>query len=74
MTTLPTTMRAVAATGALPLDDERALADVELPLPELRPRDVLVQVAAVSVNPVDVKTRMRRAAGLPGARALSLLA
>jgi len=65
MTTLPTTMRAVAATGALPLDDDRALADVELPLPELRPRDVLVEVAAVSVNPVDLKTRMRRAADAP---------
>lgn len=65
MTTLPTTMRAVAATGGLPLDDERALADVELPLPELRPRDVLVEVAAVSVNPVDIKTRMRRAPDAP---------
>lgn len=65
MTTPPTTMRAVAATGGLPLDDERALADVELPLPELRPRDVLVEVAAVSVNPVDIKTRMRRAPDAP---------
>lgn len=67
MSTLPNTMRAVAATGSVPLDDERALADVELPLPELRPRDVLVQVAAVSVNPVDVKTRMRRGAEAPPA-------
>ncbi|NUT58993.1 MAG: alcohol dehydrogenase catalytic domain-containing protein, partial [Agromyces sp.] len=65
MTTLPATMRAVAATGALPLDDDRALADVELPLPELRPHDVLVEVAAVSVNPVDLKMRMRRAADAP---------
>lgn len=62
MSTLPKIMHAVAATGSVPLDDERALADVELPLPELRPHDVLVEVAAVSVNPVDVKTRMRRAA------------
>ncbi|MFF2371544.1 zinc-binding alcohol dehydrogenase family protein [Agromyces sp. NPDC058110] len=61
MTTLPKTMHAVAATGTVPLDDERALVDVELPLPELRPRDVLVEVAAVSVNPVDLKTRARRA-------------
>lgn len=67
MSTLPNTMRAVAATGSVPLDDERALADVELPLPELRPRDVLVEVAAVSVNPVDVKTRMRRGAEAPPA-------
>lgn len=62
---LPNSMHAVAATGTVPLDDERALADVELPLPELRPRDVLVEIAAVSVNPVDVKTRMRRAADAP---------
>lgn len=65
MSLLPNTMRAVAATGSVPLDDERALADVDLPLPELRPRDVLVEVAAVSVNPVDVKTRMRRPADAP---------
>ena len=65
MTTLPNTMHAVAATGSVPLDDERALADVELPVPELRPRDLLVEVAAVSVNPVDVKTRGRRAADAP---------
>lgn len=64
-TTLPTTMRAVAATGGLHLDDDRALIDVELPVPEPRPRDLLVEVAAVSVNPVDLKTRMRRAAEAP---------
>ncbi|MDR5698595.1 zinc-binding alcohol dehydrogenase family protein [Agromyces aerolatus] len=62
---LPSTMTAVAATGSVPLDDERALVDVELPLPELRPRDVLVAVAAVSVNPVDLKMRARRAADDP---------
>ncbi|MCP2367296.1 zinc-binding alcohol dehydrogenase family protein [Agromyces flavus] len=65
MTRLPNTMHAVAATGSVSLDDERAFADVELPLPELRPRDVLVEVAAVSVNPVDLKTRGRRAADAP---------
>lgn len=67
MTTLPSTMRAIAATGRLALDDDRAFSDVELPLPELRPRDVLVEVAAVSVNPVDVKARMRRGADAPAA-------
>lgn len=65
MSMLPTTMRAVAATGSVPLDDERALVDVELPLPEPRPRDVLVEVAAVSVNPVDLKMRARRSADDP---------
>ncbi|HEU4756935.1 MAG TPA: zinc-binding alcohol dehydrogenase family protein [Agromyces sp.] len=67
MSTLPNIMRAVAATGSVPLDHDRALVDVELPLPELRPRDLLVEVAAVSVNPVDVKTRMRRGADAPPA-------
>ncbi|WP_308797346.1 zinc-binding alcohol dehydrogenase family protein [Agromyces silvae] len=62
---LPATMTAVAATGSVPLDDERALVDVELPLPELRPHDVLVEVAAVSVNPVDLKMRARRGADDP---------
>jgi zinc-binding alcohol dehydrogenase family protein len=62
---LPNTMRAVAATGSVPLDDERALVDVDLPLPELRPHDLLVEVAAVSVNPVDLKTRGRRATDDP---------
>ncbi|WP_344615451.1 alcohol dehydrogenase catalytic domain-containing protein [Dactylosporangium salmoneum] len=33
------------------------LEDLELPVPEPGPRDLLVRVEAVSVNPVDVKTR-----------------
>jgi zinc-binding alcohol dehydrogenase family protein len=41
----------------LPIDDPDSLQNVAVPLPELRPRDVLVRVAAVSVNPVDVKQR-----------------
>ena len=62
---LPTTMSAVLATGSVPLDDDRALVDAELPLPELRPHDLLVEVAAVSVNPVDLKVRARRGVGDP---------
>jgi len=34
-----------------------ALQDIEIGMPELRPRDVLVRVLAVSVNPADVKQR-----------------
>ena len=44
-------------TSGLPISDPESLVDVELPTPELRPRDVLVAVQAVSVNPVDVKRR-----------------
>ncbi|WP_445169455.1 zinc-binding alcohol dehydrogenase family protein [Mycolicibacterium sp. Dal123E01] len=51
------TMAAIGSFAGLPIDDLQALQDVEIDLPELRPRDVLVEVAAVSVNPVDIKLR-----------------
>jgi NADPH:quinone reductase-like Zn-dependent oxidoreductase len=47
-----TTMHAVLASGGVELDDPGALRDGEVAAPELRPRDVLVRVRAVSVNPV----------------------
>ncbi|MDX3214067.1 zinc-binding alcohol dehydrogenase family protein [Streptomyces sp. ME02-6991-2B] len=53
-----TTMRAIASYRGLPVDDQESLQDVEVPVPRLRPRDVLVRVQAVSVNPADVKTRI----------------
>ncbi|WBU37038.1 zinc-binding alcohol dehydrogenase family protein [Homoserinibacter sp. YIM 151385] len=54
---LPETMPAVFATGGLPLDDPRALRDGEAPVPSPGPRDLLVEIRAVSVNPVDRKRR-----------------
>ncbi|MEU3187600.1 zinc-binding alcohol dehydrogenase family protein [Streptomyces sp. NPDC006923] len=54
-------MHAIASYKGLPIDDPESLQDVEVPVPALRPRDVLVRVRAVSVNPADVKSR----AGLP---------
>ena len=48
------------APGALDRDD--ALLDLDIPAPTLRPRDLLVRVKAVSVNPVDVKVRASAAA------------
>jgi len=50
-------MKAVGYHHNLPLSDERALVDLDLPPPEPGPRDLLVAVHAVSVNPVDVKLR-----------------
>ncbi|WP_432573545.1 zinc-binding alcohol dehydrogenase family protein [Kineococcus sp. SYSU DK005] len=50
-------MRAIAALDGLPISDPGSLVDVDLPVPDLRPRDLLVRVQAVSVNPVDVKVR-----------------
>lgn len=50
-------MKAVGYEFALPLDDERSLLDLELDAPIPGPRDLLVRVRAVSVNPVDIKVR-----------------
>jgi zinc-binding alcohol dehydrogenase family protein len=52
-----TTMRAVAYTKSLPIDHAESLLDVELPVPQPGPRDLLVQVEAIAVNPVDYKVR-----------------
>ncbi|MEO0624963.1 MAG: zinc-binding alcohol dehydrogenase family protein [Pseudomonadota bacterium] len=57
-------MRAVGYAKSLPIENTAALADIELPDPnadDLGPRDLLVEVAAVSVNPVDTKVRQRAA-------------
>ena len=51
------TMAAVGYDRNLPADDPHSLIDVEVPIPDLRPRDLLVEIHAVSVNPVDVKQR-----------------
>ena len=61
--TLPTSTRALASTRALPVTDPEAFVEVDLDVPPLRPRDLLVEVRAVSVNPVDVKRRAGIAAG-----------
>ncbi len=50
-------MRAVGHFLGLPVDDPDAMHDIELPDPVPGPHDLLVRVAAVSVNPADVKRR-----------------
>ncbi|NTX38666.1 zinc-binding alcohol dehydrogenase family protein [Myxococcus sp. CA051A] len=50
-------MRAVGYRQPLPASDPQALLDVELPDPVPGERDLLVEVRAISVNPVDVKVR-----------------
>ena len=50
-------MHAIGSYDGLPISDPQSLVDVELETPGLRPRDVLVRVQAVSVNPVDTKRR-----------------
>lgn len=58
-------MRAIGAIGGVDISDPGAFRDLEVPVPELRARDVLVRVHAVSVNPVDTKVRGRMSAGDP---------
>ncbi|WP_313328563.1 zinc-binding alcohol dehydrogenase family protein [Pseudomonas qingdaonensis] len=50
-------MKAIAYYQSLPIVDPAALQDIELPAPQPGPRDLLVQVHAISVNPVDTKVR-----------------
>ncbi|GHO70070.1 NADPH:quinone reductase [Ktedonobacter sp. SOSP1-52] len=50
-------MKAVGLYRYLPIGDPESLVDLELPRPTPERRDLLVRVKAVSVNPVDTKTR-----------------
>lgn len=50
-------MKAVVYTHCRPIDAEDALLDTTLPDPAPRKRDLLVEVKAVAVNPVDTKLR-----------------
>ncbi|MDX1537079.1 zinc-binding alcohol dehydrogenase family protein [Arsukibacterium sp.] len=52
-------MKAVGYQHSLAINDPAALLDIELPQPVASGRDVLVKVAAVSVNPVDTKIRKK---------------
>src|SRR6202167_2614135 len=56
-------MRAVAFTRPLPIEAPDSLVELDLPRPEPGPRDLLVNVRAVSVNPVDTKIRGARHQG-----------
>jgi len=56
-------MRAVGYQKSLPIENEAALTDIDLPKPAAKGRDLLVQIQAVSVNPVDTKIRKRTGAG-----------
>lgn len=51
-------MKAIGYRSPLPITHDDALVDLDLPKPQPGPRDLLVSVRAVSVNPVDVKLRV----------------
>lgn len=63
---MTSTMRAVAYREPLPIEAEASLIDIDVPVPRPEGRDLLVEVRAVSVNPVDVKVRSK-VAPEPGA-------
>ena len=56
-------MKAVAVARPLPVTDPQCFVDTELPDPVPGPRDLVVAVEAVSVNPLDCKQRMAPAKG-----------
>lgn len=63
-------MKAVGYFENLPIDDDRSLEDIEVDMPEIGDYDLLVAVKAVSVNPIDVKTRQTGKPFGKGARIL----
>ncbi|WP_095589587.1 zinc-binding alcohol dehydrogenase family protein [Actibacterium ureilyticum] len=54
-------MKAVGYYDNLPSRDPKSLVDIDLPVPTASGRDILVEVKAISVNPVDTKVRRNRA-------------
>ncbi|MSO69395.1 MAG: zinc-binding alcohol dehydrogenase family protein [Alphaproteobacteria bacterium] len=52
-------MKAVGHRANLPISDPTALIDFDAPKPTAGARDVLVNIAAVAVNPVDYKVRTK---------------
>jgi len=52
-------MKAIGYQQSLPVEDGNALQDIELERPKAQGHDLLVEVKAVSVNPVDYKIRRR---------------
>lgn len=51
------TMKAVGLTRYLPIENPKSLEDIVIEKPKAASRDILVKVAAISVNPVDTKVR-----------------
>jgi zinc-binding alcohol dehydrogenase family protein len=52
-------MRAVGYKHSLPIENAESLVDLEIEKPAPQGRDLLVEVKAISVNPVDTKVRKR---------------
>ena len=63
-------MRAIAYQTPQAITADTALVDIDLPSPEPQGRDLLVEIKAVSVNPVDTKLRRNAAPADGGWRVL----
>ncbi|XP_063895490.1 zinc-type alcohol dehydrogenase-like protein SERP1785 [Helicoverpa armigera] len=57
MASLPKSMKAVGLYKYLPIEDEESLLEVEVNLPSVKESDVLIEVKATAVNPIDAKQR-----------------
>src|ERR1700733_2780329 len=58
-------MKAVSFRQQLPIEDDESFLDLIVDKPVPGPRDLLVKVHAISVNPVDTKIRKGRGPGQP---------
>ncbi|MDQ8192975.1 zinc-binding alcohol dehydrogenase family protein [Coraliomargarita sp. SDUM461004] len=56
-------MKAIGYTQASPISATDALIELEIEKPQIGPRDLLVEVKGISVNPVDVKVRISQEMG-----------
>ena len=57
-------MKAVGLYAYLPVSDPECLVDITVDRPEAKGKDLLVNVKAISVNPVDTKVRIRGPKGI----------
>lgn len=56
---MPNTMKAVVFDQSLNIQQANALFDSTQPMPQVSGHDLLVEIKAISVNPVDAKVRLR---------------
>lgn len=54
-------MKAVGYLRSSAISDSKALEDFDVPMPDVGENDLLIRVKAVSVNPIDIKTRLTAA-------------